>query len=457
MESMVDVGPNWPGPETSEALDELRAYETRGEVYFPNYGTPPVVERASGSYVQDIEGNTYLDFTSGFAALNLGHCPRKVIDAVVIQLNLVHHTAVLPTMPRVKLVEKLNEIAPGPMKHNCRVQFDISGTNAVEIGMKYAKAYTKRPLFLCYSGAYHGRSHGTLAVTGGAYFKKAFYPILAGAERLPYPYCYRCHYGREYGSCDMQCLKSLDNMLGNPSFGLVDAARDTNLVAGLIFEACQGSGGMIIPPQEYWKGVREICDRYDILMIDDEVQMGFGRSGKLFAIETYDTYPDIMVVGKAFSAGITSNAAVIARNEIMDSFLPAYQNVTFSGNPLGCAASLAMLETLEEENVLDNVKTMGSYFLEELKSLEEKHTIIGNVQGRGLVLGIEFVNDRKTKEPASKQAIAIVHEMIPNGLITTISGPYRNRINVVPPLTVKKDEIDAAIKIMDKVIAKVAQ
>ena len=450
MEKRIEMKVPFPGPKTKTILEDLKKYESRGDLCFANYGVPPVIEEAEGLFVKDVDGNTYLDLTAGFAALNLGHCPKEVIEAVNVQMNKVHHTAQQPTEIRTKLAKRLVQIAPGSLRNNSKVQFDSGGTNAVEVGMKLAKAYTKRPYILCFDGAYHGRSFGTLAVTSITFLKDGFFPIMPGGVRVPYPYCYRCPFGREYGSCGLFCLEYLRNILSDPMCGLVDKKKGTNLVAGILIEPAQGAGGYLIPPKEFWPGVRELCDEHNILLLDDEVQMGWGRSGRMFAIECWDIAPDIMMVGKAFTAGVFPNAAIIAKTKIMDVLEPTHQSVTFSGNPVGSAAALAMLETLEKRNLLENARKMGDYFLERLKELKEKHQLIGCVQGKGLMLSLEFVKDRKTKEPF--ESMQIVKEALKRGLLLTISGHFGNRLNIVPPLIVTKEEIDLGIKILDEVI-----
>jgi 4-aminobutyrate aminotransferase-like enzyme len=450
IEKNIKMNTEIPGPKTLSILEDLRKYESRGDLCFANYGTPPVIEEAEGVFVKDVDGNTFLDLTSGFAALNLGHCPKAVLDAANQQMNKVHHTAQQPTEIRMKLAKKLVEIAPGELKNNSKVQYDTGGTNAVEVGMKLAKAYTKRPYILCYQGAYHGRSFGTLAVTCFPFLKENFFPLMPGAVRIPYPYCYRCPFGREYGSCGMQCVKHVKELFSDPTWGLIDKRKGTNLVAGLLFEPAQGAGGYIIPPEEYWQGIREICDEFDVLMVDDEIQMGWGRSGSMFSIERWGVTPDIMMVGKAFTAGTIPNAAIIAKTEIMDVLEPIHQSVTFSGNPVGSAAAMAMLETLEKEKLIQNANEMGEYFLGKLNELMDKHQLIGCVQGKGLILSLEFVKDRETKEPF--ESIQIVKEAMKKGLLLTISGHFGNRLNIVPPLIITKDQIDAAVSILDETI-----
>lgn len=447
-------GESFPGPNTKKILDMLREFESRGEIYFSTYDIPPVIDEAEGAYLKDVDGNYYIDFTSGFAALNTGHRHPKLIEAAVNQLNKVHHTAMLPVEARAILAKRLCEIAPGKLKGNCKVHFDLSGTNAVEIAMKLAKAYTKRTSFISYYGGYHGRSHGTLAVTSDAYFRD-FYPIMPGGNQIPYPYCYRCVYDKQYPYCNFTCIKHLELLFSNRKFGLADKNSGINSIAGLVIEPAQGASGYVIPPDEYWPKVRKLCDKYGVMLIDDEIQMGWGRSGKTFAIELWDVTPDIMVFGKSITGGVAPMAAVIAEKKVMDVFRPNQQSVTFGGTPVACAVGIAMLDTLKEEKLVENANVMGKYLLDGLKDLQARHPLIGFVDGRGLMIGMEFVKDRKTKEPATDETKMIMRQSMKKGLVLNVTGYYGNRINIVPPLVIKKDQIDEALRILDEVLGLV--
>ena len=444
-------GDKFPGPKTKKILDMLRKYESQGELYFSTYDNPPVIEEAEGAYMKDVDGNYYIDFTSGFAALNTGHCHPKLIEAAISQLNKVHHTAQFPVEARAIYAKKLCDIAPGKLKGNCKIHFDISGTNAVEIAMKLAKAYTGRVNFVSYYGGYHGRSYGTLAVTSDAYLRN-FYPIMPGGNQVPYPYCYRCLYDKKYPGCDFTCIKHLELLFSNRKFGLADQKSGINSIAGLVIEPAQGASGYIIPPDEYWPKVRELCDKYDVMLIDDEVQMGWGRSGKIFCIELWNVTPDIIVSGKSITGGVAPTAVVIAEKKVMDAFKPNQQSVTFAGSPVGCAVGIALIDSFEKENLLENSNKKGKYLLSGLKDLQSKHSLIGVVDGRGLMVGMEFVKDRKTKEPATDEARIIMKESMKKGLALNVTGYFGNRINIVPPLIIEKEQIDEALKILDEVL-----
>jgi 4-aminobutyrate aminotransferase/(S)-3-amino-2-methylpropionate transaminase len=445
----------FPGPKSQEILAVLDKYESKGETYTTNYRRPPIIDSAKGVYLKDIDGNTYLDFTAGFAALNAGHCPEPLLEVAIEQMRKVHHTAMIPVESRARLLKTLAQIAPGKLKENCRIHLDVSGTNAVEIAVKVAKSFTGRPLIVSFCGAYHGRSFGTLAVTSDAFFRNEFYPIMPGGVQFPYAYCYRCAFDRSYPECDLACVKYLEQALTNRKFGLADAKMGVNSVAAIIGEPAQGASGYIVPPKEFWPRVRELCDEYGILLIADEIQMGWGRSGKMFCMEVWDTTPDIMAVGKSISSGIAPLAATIASPEIMDCLKPTHQTVTFGGTPVACAVADATIHLIHEEKLATRAQNLGAYFLDGLRNLQTHHEMIGSIDGLGLILGVEFVRDRKTKEPASAETQAVIQEAMRRGLIVTLSGYYGNRINLVAPLIVEKAEIDQALSILDEAVGVV--
>lgn len=455
MEDKPVIKVPFPGPNTMEMFEELRKYEYPAE-YVTKYEIPPIIAEASGTLVKDVDGNVYLDFTGGFAALNAGHCHPKLIKAAIDQMKRVHHTAQIPTESRVRFVKKMVEIAPGGLKNNSKVVFDQSGSGAVEVALKLARAFTKRSIIISFYGGYHGRGgKGALEVTSEAMFYKGIYPGRPAVVSVPYPYCYRCYFEREYPDCDLFCLRYLERLLSDPKCCLRNVRAGVNLVAGVIFEPALGGSGYIIPPDEFWPGVRKLCDECNILMIDDEIQMGWGRSGKMFCIDHWNVTPDIMTLGKSIAGGLNSFALAIGRSDIVDVFVPNYHGVTFGGNPIGSAVALAMIELLQKEKLPEHAADIGKYLLKGLKDLESEHPIIGHVDGKGLIIGIEFVKDRKTKEPAPEENMEIIKEAIKRGLLLNESGFFGNRINIIPPLIIQKEHVDSAIEILGDVIGAV--
>lgn len=445
----------FPGPKTKKILSEIKNYEHPAE-WATMYEIAPVIEEASDVFVKDVDGNVYLDFTSGFAALNAGHCHPKIIEAAINQLKRVHHTAHLPTEARVLLAKKLVEIAPGDLKNNCKVIYEVGGSGAVEVALKLARGFTRRSVIVSFYGGYHGRGGmAALDVTGEAYFQKGLHAERAGVVMFPYPYCYRCYFNLEYPDCDMFCLKFLERALSDPKCGLINLEKGINFVSAVIVEPALGASGYIVPPDEFLPRLRKLCSDFDILLIDDEVQMGWARSGKMFCADTWNITPDIMILGKSITGGVFPLAATIAKNDILNVFPSNYHGVTYSGNPVGCACALAMIDIIEEEKLTERASKLGSYFLDGLRDLMSSHPLIGDVNGKGLIIGVEFVKNRETKKPAPEETKRIHSEAIKRGLIVTQSGFFGNRFNIVPPLTVKKEHLDVSLEILDDAIGSI--
>ena len=441
-----------PGPKSKEIYEILRAYEYPAE-YVTNYDLPLVMCEGSGFLLKDLDGNTYLDFTSGFAALAVGHSHPKLLDAAFSQMKMLQHTAQIPTEPRARLAKRLVEILPGNLKNNSKLVFAVGGSEAVEIALKSARVNKDRPVIISFFGGYHGRGGaGAMDVTSEAWFHKGLHPTRPGVVELPYAYCYRCYFGREYPECGLFCLEYIRRVLSDSKCGLRNVKKGVNHVAAIILEPAQGSSGYVIPPKEFWPGIRKICDECDILMIDDEVQMGWGRSGRMFCIENWDVVPDMITLGKGITGGMYPMGVTVGRRELIDKFEPNYHGVTYGGNPVGCAIALAMIELLHKEKLPEHAAELGKYFFKELKELESEHPLIGHVDGMGFMIGIELVKDRRTKEPASEEAMKIVKEAIKRGLLLTISGYYGNRINIVPPLIIQKEQVDVATEILSSAI-----
>ncbi len=447
----------FPGPKTMELFNRLSKYEYPAE-YITSYEIPPIINEASGVFVKDVDGNVYLDFTSGFAALNAGHTQKDLVEAAVKQMKKVHHTAHLPTESRIMFARRMTEIAPGNLKNNSKVVFEVGGSGAVEVAVRLARVYARRPIILAFYGGFHGRGGGTaLDLTSEAYFFRGLTPVRPSVVFAPYPYCYRCYFGREYPDCGLFCLEYLERLLTDPKCCLRNADKDVNHVAAIICEPALGASGYIIPPDEFMPGVRKICDDTNILLIDDEVQMGWGRSGKMFCIELWNVTPDIVTVGKSVTNGVFPVALALGRTEIVDSFGPNYTGVTYGGNPVGSAVALEMIALLQREKLPEHAAKIGEYLLKGLKDMASEHPLIGYVEGKGLIIGMEFVKDTKTKAPAPKETMEIVKESLKRGLIVTKSGFFGNRINVVPPLIITKEHADTAIEILGASVAEVEQ
>ena len=377
-----------PGPK-SKALSERRAKAVPRGL---SHGTPIYVAKAEDAWLEDVDGNRYLDFAGGIGCLNVGHRRDEVVEAVRGQLDNFLHTCVqvTPYERYVRLAERMNEVTPGKFPKTTILL--NTGAEAVENAVKIARAYTKRPGIIAFEDAFHGRTMMTLALTSKTHpYKAGFGPFPGEVYRVPYAYCYRCSYSLKYPSCDLHCARHLEE-----TFKRVVANED---VAAVIAEPVLGEGGFVVPPPDYFKVVVELCHKYGILFIADEVQSGFGRTGVLFASERYGIEPDILVSAKSLAGGLPL-AAVTGRAEIMDAPVVGGLGGTFGGNPLSCAAALAVLELFERDNLLARANELGERFQRRAWEWQRRFSIIGDVRGLGGMQAIELVDSQQGKTPA---------------------------------------------------------
>jgi len=406
---------------------------------------PLVGVEAEGVWVKDIDGNIYLDFGSGIAVVNVGHRHPEVVKAIKDQVDKCDHINSCDyfTVPQVKLAEELVRITPGDFKK--RIFYTNSGTEAVECGIKVAKWHTRRYYFIGFIGGFHGRTMGSLAFTTSSISaRKYFAPMMPGVIHVPYPYCYRCPFKQSYPECGLYCLDYLEEIV----FKKIVSPDE---VAGILVEPIQGVGGYIVPPAEFLPRLMKISKRYGIIFIDDEIQTGFGRTGKMWACEHWNIEPDVMCISKAMAAGLPCGAC-IAKEEIMDWDPGAHEN-TLGGNPIVMAAALAVLRVIFRERLIENADRMGKYLMERLREMQEKYEIIGDVRGKGLMIGVELVKDDKTKEPARKERDNLIMEAFKRGLL--LLGAGDSCLRLAPPLIINKEQIDIGVEIMEKALRSV--
>lgn len=400
--------------------------------------------RGEGVYLYDLEGREYLDFVSGIATMNVGHCHADVVGAICEQANILIHGAchIGYMEPYVAMVEALKAIAPGELKNGKGILVN-SGSEAVETGIKLARYVTNRPLVLAFTDSFHGRSMGALALTASnTLFRRNLSSLLTGVYHTPYPYCFRCPLKHESpDTCGMACLNLVEKALTT-----VVPPED---LAAIIVEPIAGEGGYIVPPDWFLKGLREICNRHDILLIADEVQTGFGRTGKMFAVNHWDVVPDIICMAKALGGGLPLGA-MLARGDLVDEWPPAAQGTTFGGNPLACRAGLATLKIIEEENLLANALEMGDYIQNRLRSAQSELPIIGDVRGKGLMVAAELVTP--DGNPAIEIIKEIIKEMGDHGIVLTKCGA--SAIRFAPPLIIQEDQVERGISIIIDVLRK---
>jgi 4-aminobutyrate aminotransferase len=430
-----------PGPKAKAII------ERDSKVVSPSYtrSYPFVMASGSGATVEDVDGNVFLDCAAGIAVNSTGHSHPDVVAAIVDQAQKFLHMSGTDFYyePQVRLGEEMAALAPfaGPS----RSFFSNSGTEAVEAALKLARYYTKRYGVIAFLGSFHGRTLGSLSLTSSKNIqRKGFGPPLSGVYHAPFANCYRCPVGQQPDGCDAACLSFIEDQL---LVHLVSADE----IAAVVVEPIQGEGGYVVPPPQFHQRLRELTQKHGMLFIADEVQSGMGRTGKMFAIEHFGVEPDVITAAKGIASGMPLGVTT-ARSEVM-AWPPGAHASTFGGNPVSCAASLATIKLLRD-SLMANAAAVGAHFMDALKALQEKHTIIGDVRGKGLMIGIELVKDRQTKERAAKERDRLVDECFKRGLL--VLGAGRNALRLSPPLVLTKEEADTAVRILDEALTSVA-
>lgn len=448
------------GPQSQALKERLTAAEVGGTYWRSTFGRPsgiPVLDAQEGIYATDVDGNQYIDTYGAFAASCLGYTPSELIEPVQAAQRQLMHLSDMPNPPRVELAEELLSIAPGELK-NGRVQFELGGGPAVDLGLKLAltSAAPRREIISFYGG-YHGRTIGAGSLTASAYSRQGLPGMNVNITRIPYPYEYRDIFERPSGDVGRFCARYLEKLFESAEYGLYDPRTDECLVAALIVEPMQTHSGGILAPPEFYPMLREICTRYGIVFIDDEIAVGVGRTGRWFACELWDVEPDIIVTSKALSGGIWPISAIIARREVADAWAdkPDKHMGTWHGDPVGCTAGTTVIRELKRRDMLTHVSEVGTYLHERLLELKERHPVVGDVSGVGLVYGIEFVRDPQTKEPADCETDAVVVEALRRGMLICQASYYGNRITLMPPYIVEREDIDTIVDILEQSIGAV--
>lgn len=435
------------GGQSRELLRRLINSESPGNCCYGIYECPIVLDRAEGALVWDIDGKEYVDCLSGFSIANAGHGNQRVIAALEEQLGRIPQYAEMPSVPRLNFVERLVATFPGGDRAKCLLT--VTGAEAVEVAVKLARWYTKRPYILVPYGDYHGVTAGTIAFTPRASLHKEF-SSGTGSQQVgyfEYPYCLRCAFGLTYPGCNFHCVSVLDRLFESGTSPFFDPSSRRCDVAAVLIEPMQGSTGYIIPPDDYLTELRAFCDRYGILLIVDEIQSGLGRTGKIWAVEHSGIVPDILTTGKSLGGGVPLSA-VVGRAEILDSWGLTAHGSTFGGYALGCAGGNAVLDIVSDATFLRHVRKRGDYFCSRLRHQMESDHVAASVDGRGLFIGIEFFTDAATKRPAADMAQYVRDAGLRRGLLCELSGPLGNRINLIPPLTIEEHLIDRAVDVI---------
>lgn len=407
---------------------------------------PFVAERGEGAVLYDVDGKKYLDFNAGWGVANTGYNHPRIVKAVCDQMSRLSFVSTISVLNEksIELAEALTKLTPG--NFHKKVWYGHSGSDANEFISKIVPLATGRSKIMSFIGSYHGQTMGAYAMSGHPSQSK----FAAGGDivKVPYPYCHRCAFGKEEGSCELFCLKYIEEYI-------MSFVCRPEQIGAIIIEAVQCDGGDVVPPDGFLQGLQQICRKYDIILILDEVKIGFGRTGKMFGFENWDLVPDVVVMGKPLGGG-QPLSAVVGRKEIMDAAVSAHLFTT-AGNPVACASALETIKIIEDENLKDNARLMGNLLIDSFLKLKEKYEIISDVRGKGLVIGIELNKRGRAKEPADEAAALTVYRSYELGLLYYYAGVFNNVLEFTPPLMIREEQVKTAVQIIDQALSDVSE
>lgn len=432
-----------PGPKGREIINRDNELITKS--YMRAY--PLVVEEGKGAVLKDLDNNIFIDCTGGGGTAFIGHSNPRVVKAINEQAKKVIHSSALMFyhQPLVELANELGNLAPGKSKK--RIFFGNSGTEANECALKLVKFHTKKSGLISFLGGFHGRTMGALSVTStSASIKKNFGPLVPGCAFAPYPYCYRCFLNYDYPSCKFACIDYIEQII-------LSKILPSDEVAAVIIEPIQGVSGFVCPPPGYFEELNKLCQKNDFLLIVDEIYSSYGRTGKFFAIEHWDLEPDVITLAKSIAGGLPMGIC-IAKDEVMDWGRAAHTS-TFAANDTACAAAIATLDVLREGNLIKKAEILGNYIKKRLLEMYNRFETIGEVRGKGLMLGIEFVKDRKSKKYAQKEAEAIRNICFRKGVV--LLGGGLSCVRLCPPVVITQEQLDFALDTIESAIGEVDQ
>ena len=431
-----------PGPKARKVLARDEKW-----IATTTKASPLVVKRASGSVVEDVDGNTYIDFTCGVSVTNVGHAHPRVNAAIKEQVDAFAHFAGTDFYYDVqtRLAEQLAGLAPG--RRPKKVFFANSGTEANEAAIKLARWSTGRPMFLAFLNGFHGWTMGALSLTASkAVHRARFQPMMAGTVHVPFAYCYRCPYQLSYPSCDLHCANVIEDLY----MRTVAPPED---LAAIFFEPVQGEGGYVVPPPGWVERVEKIARDHDVLLVDDEVQSGMGRTGKMFAVQHTKAVPDVITMAKALGSGIPVGATIFDAR--LDFGRKGVHSNTFGGNPVACAAGLATLEVIEQDHLMENAARLGERMRRRLDEMKERYEIMGDNRGVGLMQATEFITDAASKKPAPDARDRILQDALKHGLVLLSAGA--SAIRYIPALNIPDEFLDAGLDILEGAIRRAAK
>ncbi|MEM2018485.1 MAG: aspartate aminotransferase family protein [Zestosphaera sp.] len=427
-------------------LDLRNKYVMKGAAIYH----PITIERGQNALLYDINGREYLDFTCGIGVTSLGHANPELIKVAEEQLRKLWHICFMVAnyKPYVELAERLAKIAPGTSEKQVLLQ--NSGSEATENAIKIARQVTGKTVVVSYENSFHGRgTYGFALAATGKYkpYKVGLEPMMPGVEFVPYPYCYRCPFRHEYPHCSLACLDYIRKWF-------IYARIPPERIAAFIMEMIQGEGGFVVPPTDYVKELRKFLDENGILLIDDEVQSGWARTGKMWAVEHFGIEPDIMITAKAIANGLPLSA-IIGKKEIMEKTYTGSFGGTYGGNPVSCAVALKVIEIIQRDKLVERAERLGQIMKKRLEEMHEKYELIGDVRGLGMMLAIELVKDRKTKEPAIEEASKVINKAREKGLLLLRAGLVLNVVRLHPPLTIEEELLNRGLDILEESLREV--
>ncbi len=442
--AIIHVKP--PGPLSREILLKQDRAESAA-VSYPK-AIPVAFAEGKGATLKDVDGNIYIDFFAGAGVLNVGHCNPEIVEAAKEQMGQLTHTLDFPTPIRMEMIDELLSVLPTKLKNNAKLLFVApTGSDTVESAMKLAKFNTGRIGMISFEGAYHGMTAGAITLTANKSLKQSLIPMIPEVHFVPYAYCYRCPFGQDYAECNLECAKYLEHVLEDPKSGVVDPAA-------IIIEAVQGEGGSLPAPIEYLKEVKRISSEYCIPLILDEIQAGMGRTGKMWAYQHAGIIPDIMTISKGIGGGLP--LSVLVFDEALDTWEKGAHVGTFRGNVVALAAGVASLRFIKKHKLWRHASRLGDdIFLPWMVELLDDCKFIGDIRGKGLMLGIEFVKDKKTKTPWPEFAKKVRTACYQRGLIVEIGGHFSNVVRFMPPLVITTELAEAGLEIFADALKEV--
>jgi len=432
------------GPEIKMTLPgpKSREYLKRWERLNPKPQRRPTFVEGDGLFVTDIDGNRYMNFS--YLTSSLGHKNPRIVEAVRGQLEKTGVSRIRgPSIPRIELMEAVMGIVP-PGLSDGKFEFCNTGSDAAEFSMELARAYTGKQVLIAFLGGHYGYSIGTLSMIADRSENRRFtQPLIPGVVHVPYPYCFRCPFAQSYPDCGLVCIDHIQYVL--------DTLAHPDDVAAIFLETIQQVAGVIPPPKDYTPRLSRLCRENGILLVDDEVASGFGRTGRMFGIEHWGVEPDIMFLGKAFANGI-SMAGIVAKKEIMEkeAEFPVVRGGTFIGNPITCVAAKATIDEIVGRRLVERAAEIGEHLKRRLLELAERHPLIGDIRGRGLLIGVELIKNQEDMEPAAQEAAIVVDEALKRGLMIGAIGTYKQTLRLTPPLILSREEADLAVDIIDE-------